>query len=257
MSDTERHVFEHSNPFPVCAGLELSVPQHEQGSDVFWLNAEIVFGQEPVSGEGVSFRLGVRTGLLRLDLQACRIVSDSRYAMLDQPASVLHEVREEETQASTAKAEGSAGGRLAANPTAIGGRAELGGKLAGSRTSERTTYSKREGVQEIRKITARGTNSEPSWEIQDPDSECLNGRYLGEENLCQIAPDDKSYSITASFLCQKRDLALIDIECEGRHRLTPNKEKLALAVIAKRLGGGTEDEIQLCRSVAKAKTRES
>jgi hypothetical protein len=249
MKEFKRHALTHKNPYPICAGLELSVPQSGEGSDDFWLNAEIVFGQQPLSGEGVSFRLGVKTGFLKLQLENCRIVPGSRHAMLDQPASVHREVREEQTQTDVLKGEGTAEVKLAATARRIGGQAEISGKTSGSRVNERTTYTKREGGRDLRKITGRGTNSEPSWEICDPDRVCLDGRYLGMENLCQIVTASGSYRIVANFICQKRNLALLGIECGGLHRFTPNKEKLALAMIAKRLGTGSDGEIELCQSI--------
>lgn len=103
------HDLEHVNPLPICCGLELSAPQAGDPEAGLWLNAELVFGQEPLGDEEVSFRLGVKAGYLRLDLDGCNAILGTLYGMLDQPASIAGERREEETRHDTVRAKGGAG----------------------------------------------------------------------------------------------------------------------------------------------------
>ena len=122
-----------------------------------------------------------------------------------------------------------------------------------------TSY-RQEGVEQIHKVTARGTNTEPAWEIHDPESPILDGRYLGLDSLCEIAPQGEHHQVTARFVCRRRDLDLAEIECTTWLRSTI-KEKLALVVVASELGRALEelDEgmLTLCRSVlASADRRE-
>jgi hypothetical protein len=251
MSETRKPTARHWNAFAECAGLELSAPQGGGSGEAFGLNAELIFGQQPLSGQGVSFRLGVKTGFLRVELEGCAIAAGTRFAMRDQPATVERTVKKEETESATLKAEGSAGGKLGLGPKGVRGEAEVGGKAAGGRSKEQKASYTHEGTEEIHKVTARGTNTEPSWEIRDPDNPILDGRYLGLENLCEVMPPAKGYRITAKFACRKRDLDLAEIEYGSWFRTT-TKEKLALAVVASELGKTLEDldegSLTLCRS---------
>jgi hypothetical protein len=243
------HDAEHWNPLPICAGFELSAPQGGDAEDGLWLNAELIFGCEPISDEEVSLRLGVKAGFLMVDLEGCTAVLQSLYAMLDQPASIERETREEERQHDTLQAEGGAGGKLRAGASGVAGEASLNAGGSRGRTHERTLTSTLEGKTETRKVTARGTRSAPSWEIAEPEATRLDGRYLGRENLCQLSFDGGTYSATARFVCRKRDLDL-DIDPGARWPLiSRNKEALALALIAKQLGRDDLDgEVELCRS---------
>ena len=244
-----RYAVEHWNPLSICAGLELSAPQGGDAENGLWLNAELIFGSEPIVNEEVSFRLGVKAGFLKLDLDGCTAVLQTLYAMLDQPASIARETREEERRHDRLEAEGGAGAMLEAGAEGVSGKAKLGARAAGGRTHERTVTTTHEGKAETRKVTARGTRSAPSWEIAETAGQRLDGRYLGQENLCQLAADQAGYSVTARFVCRKRDLAL-DIDPDERWRLVSrNKEALALALIAKRLErSDVEGEIELSRS---------
>jgi hypothetical protein len=250
MSETKKPSARHWNAFPECAGLELSAPQGGGSGKPFGLNAELIFGQQPLSGQGVSFRLGVKTGFLRMELEGSAIVPGTRLAMRDQPATVQRKVKKEGTESATLKAEGSAGGKLGIWVKGVRGEAEIGGKAAGGRSKEQKSSYTHEGTEEIHKVTARGTNTEPSWEIRDPDNPILDGRYLGLENLCEVMPPAERYRIVAQFACRRRDLALTEFEPSGWHRRT--KEKLALAVVASELGKTLEDldegMLTLCRS---------
>lgn len=131
------------NPFSICAALEVSTPQGGESADGLWLNAELIFGSEPIANEEVSFRLGVKAGFLKLDLEGCTAVLQSRYAMLDQPASIARETREEERRHDTLKAEAGAGAMLVAGAKGVGGQAKLGVSAAGGRTHERTVITTR------------------------------------------------------------------------------------------------------------------
>ncbi len=251
MSETKRPKARHSNAFPECAGLELSAPQGGGSGEAFGLNAELIFGQQPLAGEGVSFRLGVKTGFLRVELEGCAIVAGTRFAMRDQPATVERKVKKEETESATLKAEGSAGGKLGIGAKGVRGEAEIGGKAAGGRSKEQKASYTHEGMEDIHKVTARGTNTEPSWEIRDSDNPILDGRYLGLENLCEVMPPAEGYRIVAQFACRKRDLTLTELKSSG-WSWTTTKEKLALAVVASELGKTLEDldegMLTLCRS---------
>ena len=251
MSETKKPSSPHWNAFPEVAGLELTAPQGGRTGEAVGLNAELIFGQQPLSGQGVSFRLGVKNGFLRVNLEGCDIVPGTRFAVHDQPATVEREVKREETQTDTTKAEGSAAARFGLSPKGITGEAEIAGGAAGSRARARITSYRHEGIEEIHKVTARGTNSEPSWEIRDPENPILDGRYLGPDNLCEVAPQAEHYQITARFECRKRDLGLTEIEC-GTWLRSIAKEKLALAVVATELGKTLEElgegMLMLCRS---------
>jgi len=245
------HEVEHWNPLSICAGLELSAPQGGDAENGLWLNAELIFGCEPIGDDEVNLRLGVKAGFLKLDLEGCTAVLQTLYAMLDQPASIARETREEERRHDTLKAEGGVGGKLKAGAAGVAGEASLGAAAAKGRTHERTVTSTLEGKTETRKVTVRGTRSAPAWEIAEVDGKRLDGRYLGQENLCQLAADgaQQSYSASARFVCRKRDLEL-DIDPGPRWPLiSRNKEALALALIAKSLGRVDMDgEVELCRS---------
>jgi hypothetical protein len=134
----------------------------------------------------------------------------------------------------------------------IAGIAEMGGEASGSRAKARTTSYRQEGVEQIHKVTARGTNTKPSWEVCDPENPILDGRYLGMDNLCEVAAHGKHHQVTARFVCRRRDLDLAEIDCTVWIRTT-TKKKLALAVVASELGKTLEelDEgmLTLCRSV--------
>jgi hypothetical protein len=242
---------EHWNPLPICAGLELSAPQGGDDEKGLWLNAELIFGCEPITDQEVSLRLGVKAGFLKLDLEGCAAVLQTLYAMLDQPASIARETREEERKHDTLQAQGGAGVELLADPEGVSGKAKANIGGSRGRTHERTVTSTLEGKTETRKVTARGTRSAPAWEIAEVDGKRLDGRYLGQENLCQLAADQDphGYSATARFVCRKRDLDL-DIDPGPRWPLiSRNKEALALALIAKSLGRDDMDgEVELCRS---------
>ena len=246
-----RHDAEHWNPLPICAGLELSTPQGGDDEKGLWLNAELIFGSEPIADEEVSLRLGVKAGFLKLDLEGCTAVLQTLYAMLDQPASIAREVREEERRHDTLKAEGGASGKLQAGPAGVGGEASLSAGGSRGRTHERTVTSTLEGKTETRKVTARGTRSAPVWEIAEVAGQRLDGRYLGQENLCQLATDQEQqgYSVTARFVCRKRDLDL-DIDPGPRWPLiSRTKKALALVLIASQFGRDDLDgEVELCRS---------
>jgi len=162
-----QHDAEHWNPLPICAGLELSAPQGGDDEKGLWLNAELIFGSEPIADEEVSLRLGVKAGFLRLDLDGCTAVLQTLYAMLDQPASIARETREEERRHDTLKAEGGVGGKLQVGAGGVGGEASLGAGGSRGRTHERTVTSTLEGKTETRKVTARGTRSAPAWEIAE------------------------------------------------------------------------------------------
>ena len=245
------HDAEHWNPLPICAGLELSTPQGGGAENGLWLNDELIFGCEPIGDEEVNLRLGVKAGFLRLDLEGCTAVLQTLYAMLDQPASIEREVREEERRHDTLKAEGGASGKVQAGAAGVGGEASLGAGGSRGRTHERTVTSTLEGKTETRKVTARGTRSAPAWEINEVAGQRLDGRYLGQENLCQLAAhqEQQDLSVTARFVCRKRDLEL-DIDPGARWPLVSrNKQALALALIAKQLGRDDLDgEVELCRS---------
>lgn len=219
--------------------------------EAFGLNAELIFGQQPLSGQGVSFSLGVKTGFLRLKLDGCEVVPGTRFAVRDQPATVQREVKREETESDTIKAEGSAAAKLGFGAKGIAGDAEIGGGASGSRAKARTTSYRQEGIEKTHKVTARGTSTEPSWEIRDPESPTLDGRYLGLENLCEVASKGEGYEVKAQLVCRKRDLDLAEIEYGG-WLWTTTKKKLALAVVASELGrtleGLDEGTLTLCRS---------
>ena len=252
MSETKRPSARHWNAFPECAGLELSAPQGSGQGGGFGLNAELIFGQQPLSGQGVSFRLGVKTGFMRVELEGCAVVPGTRFAMRDQPATVKREVKREETQTDTTKSDVSGAAKLGFGSKSMTGEAEIGAAASGSRANAQTTSYRQEGVEEIHKVTARGTNTEPSWEISDPENPLLDGRYLGLENLCEVAPKGTRHQITAEFICRKRDLALTEIECLGWRQPWTTKEKLALVVVASELGKTLEElgegTLALCRS---------
>ena len=205
--------------------------------------------REPSSDEEVSLRLGVKAGFLKLDLEGCTAVLQTLYAMLDQPASIARETREEERRHDMLEAKAGVGGKLQAGAGGVVGEAKLGAGASKGRTHERTVTSTLEGKTETRKVTARGTRSAPSWEIAEPEATRLDGRYLGQENLCELSFDGGSYSATARFVCRKRDLDLA-IDAGPRWPLVSrNKEALALALIAKQLGRDDLDgEVELCRS---------
>ena len=249
------HDAEHWNPLPICAGLELSAPQGSDEGNSLWLNAELIFGCEPISDEEVSLRLGVKAGFLKLDLEGCTAVLQTLYAMLDQP-SIARETREEERRHDMLEAKAGAGGKLQAGAGGVVGEAKLGAGASKGRTHERTVTSTLEGKTETRKVTARATRSAPSWEIAEPDGTRLDGRYLGQENLCELSFDRDSYSATARFVCRKRDLDL-DIDPGPRWPLVSrNKEALALALIGKKLGREDLDgEVELCRSSLATRAR--
>ena len=133
MSTTKKPSSSHWNAFPEAAGLELSAPQGGHTGERLDLNAELIFGQHPLSGQGVSFRLGVKTGVLRLNLEGCETVPGTRFAVRDQPATVEREVKREETESNTIKADGSAAVRfgfgrrvLRAMPRSAAGRQAAG-----------------------------------------------------------------------------------------------------------------------------------
>ena len=241
-------------PFPNCAALELSVPQGgERGSDL-WLNAYVTFGPEQLSDEAVSFTLSVKEGLLKLDLQDCKAVTGTRYGELHQPQSIALEQAVEEVQQETSHSGRSLAARAKASTSTIVSDAELNASATRGRSQERTVTKKQQSKAEVRKVTARGTHSAPSWQIVEPEGQCLNGTYLGPENLCQLAADKADYSVTARFVCRKRDLAL-NFDPYPRWNFMPrNREALALALIAKKLGRDDRDgEIELCRSTLASK----
>jgi hypothetical protein len=260
MAETEKPSARHWNVFPECVGLELSAPQG--GGQAFGLNAELIFGQQPLSGQGVSFRLGIKTGFLRVELKSCEIVSGTRFAVLDQPATAEQSVKKEETASTSIEAKGSGRAKLGLGMKGLQGVAGLDAAASGARANKRTVNYTQEGTEQIHKVTARGTNSEPSWEIRDSDNPILDGRYLGLENLCEIAPEEEDgWRVTAQFECRKRDLGLSELEASGWRLAWPTtKEKLALAVVAKALGTDLErlqeGALALCRSQLGARADE-
>jgi hypothetical protein len=168
--------------------------------------------------------------------------------MLDQPASIARVMEEEERRHNTIRADGSGNALVEASSHELGAKVSLGANATAGRTYEMTVTRTRQGMEETRKVTARGSGSEPVWEIVEPEAPHLNGRYLGPENLCELALEAGPSSVTARFVCQKRDLFL-EFDPSWRWRLSRNKEKIALALIAKRLKrDDVEDTIELCRS---------
>lgn len=201
----------------------------------------------------MSFRLGVRAGFLLVNLRDCAVVPGTRLAMRDQPVMVEREVKREETESDAVKTVGSATAKLRLSTGGMAGDTEIGGGASASRERARTTAYRQERKEGAHKVTARGTNTEPSWEIRDPETPILDGRYLGPDNLCGVAPAARGYQITARFACRRRDLALSDVAYHGRWFRSITKEKLALAVVASDLGKAVErlDEgmLTLCRSM--------
>lgn len=242
----------HKNAFPICAGLELSTTQG--GEQTYGLNAELTFGREPLAGEGVSFRLGVKSGLLVVELNQCPVVSGTLFAVKDQPVTSSRQVAREQTESRSRKA-----GAVIESPLGLGSEGvtpigDLAAAASGSIEATSTTSCREEVTAEVRRVTCRGTKGQPIWEIREPEGDALDGRYLGPENLCEIKVSGEEFRVIAEFGCRKFDLSLSEIDADFQWNPTRTKEKLALAVVAKELGRNDNDldTITLCRSVLKA-----
>jgi hypothetical protein len=157
MNETKKPASTHWNSFPDCAGLELSAPQGGRPEEGFGLNADLNFGRQLLSGKDVSFRLGVRSGSLRVELDRCQIVG-TRFAMRDQPATVHREVKREETESKSVETKGLLAARLGLSGSGPTGEAKLSGSASGRRAIEETASYREERTEEIQKVTARGTN---------------------------------------------------------------------------------------------------
>src|SRR5436853_3421002 len=119
------------NPFPDCVGLDQSVPQGLQND--FPLIVELRFGWEQKLWENVSLRMGIRGGIVHLDLKGCEITKGSRFAEYRRDKAAVERITYRDRQERSSKVELT--GRLTLDPSTPAGRVGTDARGRGKSTT--------------------------------------------------------------------------------------------------------------------------
>jgi hypothetical protein len=224
----------NKNNFERLAELLIDIPSQTKTDKSFAVNAEVRFGAMHINGEKISFDVCLRQAYLQLNLNDCTIVRGSRFA--DSDAEKLKRAQQTAKIKSTSKLAGEL--TISKEPAA-----SLTAGATGEAESEKTTSQSLLTVQAL-----AGT----VWRITEHDATgSLQGKFLGDENLCNLNHEDIPFSVNATLYCFPSDMKIDNVfdktKGELLSKIMPLKKKCIEIFIAKAIRK-RDEEIHLSES---------
>ncbi|GJM17481.1 MAG: hypothetical protein DHS20C13_28080 [Thermodesulfobacteriota bacterium] len=197
------------NPKSLFSELNLSCSPDSSSHQQFDLIVELRCSEDILSDDeyGDVFSVSLKRGFFELDLNGCEIMAGTRYGEHDKSSTISFKVSKEEITRHSKKGEG--GGAISTGfslKKLFSVNASISGGCDAAISHESVCSRINESEEAVRRVTALGGNT---WEISEPEGEgVLRGRYLGDENLCNIKAKKKIYKVIGYFKCLPKDLSV-------------------------------------------------
>ena len=202
---------------------DLDVEETQGGSDTLLpLNVSLTFGFSKILSERVEVTFGIKRAYVKICVEGGEIDNSSRLANRQKPMQVQYDLRHE--------AELSSGKKVGAG--AVVGVSSVGAKAELRANAEKGVLARKIQSESYASIHDR-VLALPNgrWKIQEIRGGLLEGKYLGDDNICDIIIDKNQGDVVTEICFSVSDIIVIDC-CEiNTGRLLPNKDRQVRAVI--------------------------